>query len=55
MERPFESLPFKLRLELRKRLGNLELQFLKSLGDRRPIIKRYLQMKNELHVHFLAT
>jgi hypothetical protein len=43
-----------LRLERIKRLGNLELDFLKRLYDRRPVRELYEEGSYDLHVHAVA-
>lgn len=41
-----------LRLERFKRLGNLELDYLNRLNDRRPIGELYVSGEIDLHIHF---
>ena len=43
-----------LRLERSKRLGNLQLDYLKRLGNQEPIGKSYRCGVTELHVHFAS-
>ena len=43
--------PLELRLEVSKRISNLQLNYLKRLGDRRSIIERYCGGEAELHIH----
>jgi hypothetical protein len=44
--------PLEFRLERLKRLGNLELDYLKRLYDGRPLGELYRRGEMELHVHF---
>ncbi len=48
-----EPVPLELRLERLKRFGNLKLDFLQRLYNRRPIGEQYRQGDRELHIHFL--
>lgn len=48
-------LPLELGLEISKRVSNLRLDFIKRVGDQRPIFERYLAKDVNLHIHVHAS